>query len=135
AGRLRRDRLGEYRRAEPIAKRLDDRIDRHRAAEALKALGRKAEKAVLPYLTHADWQVRWEACKVLTAIGTKASKTALEKANGDSNGLVRLGGKKALAAGRGGGGGEGTAAGGARGGFPPPRAGRGPPGRPFVPFP
>jgi S1-C subfamily serine protease len=91
-------KIGDERAAEPIARRLGEFHDRGRAAEALKALGSKAEKAVVPYLTHTDWGVRLEACRVLAAVGTKASQAALEKASGDSNGLVAGEAKRAVEA-------------------------------------
>src|SRR5262249_57778988 len=92
-------KIGDERAAEPVARRLTDPFDRGPAVEALKALGSKAEKAVITYLTHADWVVRMEACGVLEAVGTKESKAALEKASADENGLVAMRAKRAAEAG------------------------------------
>jgi HEAT repeat protein len=91
-------KIGDARAAEAIARRLADGFDRIVAAEALKALGSKAEKAVVSCLDHPEWIVRLEACKVLEAIGTKESKAALEKASSDTNGLVAIHAKRALEA-------------------------------------
>jgi predicted Zn finger-like uncharacterized protein len=72
-------RLKDERAVEPIAERLDELFDRHNAAEALKAMGPMAEKAVLARLNHHDWMVRQTACEILGAIGTKQSIAPLEK--------------------------------------------------------
>jgi S1-C subfamily serine protease len=52
---------------------------RGKASEVLRAVGQPAEKATLKYLTHQDWGVRLEVCRVLQEIGTKESVPALEK--------------------------------------------------------
>jgi hypothetical protein len=91
-------KLQDDRAAEPIAKRLATHQDRMHASKALQALGSKAEKAVIPYLKNEDWGIRLEACRILGAIGTKASKPALEAASKDSNGLVAGEAKRAIAA-------------------------------------
>ena len=86
--------LGEIRdeRAiEPIAKLLPQWFGRGEATEALQKAGSKAEKAVLPFIKHTDWVVRVEAWKILTVVGTQASKEALEEAAKDRNGLVNQG--------------------------------------------
>jgi hypothetical protein len=53
---------------------------RGRAADVLRGIGPKAEKAALKYLTHSDWGVRLEVCRLLRDIGTKQSVPALETA-------------------------------------------------------
>jgi hypothetical protein len=72
-------RLKDERAAEPIAERLEELSDSHRAAEALKSMGPVAEKAVLARLNHHDLQVRITVCEILGAIGTKQSIAPLEK--------------------------------------------------------
>jgi S1-C subfamily serine protease len=91
-------KLQDERAAEPIAKRLVDLGDRGTVSKALQEIGSKAEKAVLPYLEHSDLWVRLEACKILKVIGTRESKAALDKASGDSNGLVAREAKSAAQA-------------------------------------
>jgi HEAT repeat protein len=91
-------KLQDERAAEPIAKRLTDFGDRGHAAQVLRQIGSKAEKAVIPYLSHSDWGVRMEACHILKDIGTKDSKPELEKAVKDSNGSVAGSAKEALTA-------------------------------------
>ena len=81
-----------------LAKRLVELQDRMNASKALQALGKKAEKAVAGCLSHAEWTVRLEACKILAVVGTRASKQALDKASRDTNGLVAREAKRAAAA-------------------------------------
>src|SRR5205085_12505734 len=76
-------KLDGARAAEAIAARLPDLTNRGPASKALQEIGAGAEKAVLPYLGHADWGARMEACKVLKAIGTASSLPALRKAPSD----------------------------------------------------
>jgi predicted Zn finger-like uncharacterized protein len=73
-------RLKDERAVEPIAARLEEISDLHAAAEALKAMGPMAEKAVLARLNHHEIHVRWMVCEVLETIGTEQSIPALEKA-------------------------------------------------------
>jgi HEAT repeat protein len=62
-----------------LAKFLPNGFHRGGAANALKAIGPPAEKAVFPMLEHKDgWTVR-EACFVLKEIGTKESIEPLKK--------------------------------------------------------
>jgi predicted Zn finger-like uncharacterized protein len=72
-------RLKDERAIEPIAGRLEDPFDRGAAADALKAFGRAAEKAVLERLSHLDGGVRQEACRILEVIGTRESIPALKR--------------------------------------------------------
>ncbi len=65
--------------AEAVAECLIDLGLRAQAARALLALGSKAEKVVLKYLTNQDRFVRWEVCKLLKEIGTSASVPALDQ--------------------------------------------------------
>jgi HEAT repeat protein len=81
-------RFQDERACEPLALHLEDAMDRREAAEALKAMGPIAEKAVLKRLQHPDHWVRWEACKILRVIGTKESLAALEKATAEREGFV-----------------------------------------------
>ena len=90
--------IGDERAAVPLAQRLVVFEDQHEASQALQKLGSKAEKVVLPYLQNSEWVVRAEVCEILAKIGTKESKTALEAASNDSNGLVAMKAKEALAA-------------------------------------
>jgi len=60
--------------------RLRDFKDLHAAGEALRALGGKAEKAVIPYLKDPEGFVRVEACRTLGEIGTQDSEAALKEA-------------------------------------------------------
>ncbi len=90
--------LKDERAVEPIAKMLGNWFGRGEASQALQKIGSsKAEKVILPFLTHADAGVRTEACKILGVIGTKESKASLEKATSDRNPFVSGEAKKALA--------------------------------------
>ncbi len=88
--------LKDPRAAEVIAAGLTK--DRDRAAQALMGLGSPAEPAVLPYLNHQDPGVRQKACEVLSQIGTKASRAALQKAALDQNEGVSRAAQGALSA-------------------------------------
>jgi HEAT repeat protein len=68
----------DARYAEAVAARL--LTDGGAAADALKAMGLAAEKAVLPYLTDPNPQVRGLAFQVIKEIGAAASVPALEEA-------------------------------------------------------
>jgi hypothetical protein len=74
--------LKDERAAEPIARRLKDFKNLHAAGEALRALGGKAEKVVIPYLRDPEVFVRVEACRILGEIGTQDSEAALKEAAG-----------------------------------------------------
>lgn len=65
---------------------------------ALKQMGPAAEPAVLKQLSSDNDRMRSEACQVLEEIGTKKSIPALEKAQNDSNFLVKHSAKNALKA-------------------------------------
>lgn len=83
--------------AEPIAKRMSELQDRFQAAKALRLIGPVAEPSVIKLTEHADWQVRYEACKILGEVGAEKSVptlTALQTT--DENNLVRNTAKKAL---------------------------------------
>jgi S1-C subfamily serine protease len=73
-------RLAGAAAAPAIAAHLPGLADRGNVSRALVSIGPGAEKSVLPFLTHADWGVRVEACKILKQIGTSASLAALGKA-------------------------------------------------------
>jgi HEAT repeat protein len=89
--------LKDERGIEPIARRLIDFGDRAQVSKSLQAFGSKAEKELLKYLKHDDWGIRLEVCRILKVIGSRQSKEALEQATGDSNPLVALEAKQAVA--------------------------------------
>jgi uncharacterized protein YjiS (DUF1127 family) len=91
-------RLKDGRAAEPLASRLEDLGDRQVAAEALKALGPAAEKAVLQRLRHPDEFVRVEACRVLKVVGTRDSLPALNKVVAENDLAVSPEAKNAIQA-------------------------------------
>ncbi len=68
------------RAAEAIASRLTVMVDRRAALQALRDIGRPAEKAVLPFLGNRDWSTRVIACHILADIGSPASVPALVQA-------------------------------------------------------
>lgn len=80
--------------AVPLAQQLF--FDRGTASEALKKIGSKAEKAVIPSLQNPDWGVRAEACKILAEIGTKESKAVLLGACEDTSAFVVMEAKRAI---------------------------------------
>jgi hypothetical protein len=89
--------LKDERAIEPIARRLKDFKYLHPAGEALRAMGGKAEKAVIPYLKDPEVFVRLEACRILEEIGTKDSEAALKEA-ADKDDFVEGPAKAALQA-------------------------------------
>src|SRR5262249_21095607 len=72
--------LGNLKESDPevVAASLKDLLLRYYAARALRAMGARAEPAVLKLLEDKDASVRAAACKVLADIGTKASVPALQ---------------------------------------------------------
>jgi hypothetical protein len=83
--------------AEALAPLLANQSDQHEAARALEALGEIAEPAVLPMLTHADRQVRFNVCRLLGKIGGKDSVAAIKKLLlREQDGLAKLGAEGAL---------------------------------------
>jgi hypothetical protein len=83
--------------AQPVAQQLADPFVRGKAAQALKALGPAAEKAVLPFLANPDRGVRIEACQVLGAVGGPDSLEPLQAAAGDADPGVAEEARKARA--------------------------------------
>lgn len=81
-------RLKDERACEPIALYLEDLPSRHDAAEALKAMGSIAEKAVLKRLDKPDPFLRQQVCEILAAIGTKESLPALQKVVAENDFVV-----------------------------------------------
>jgi predicted Zn finger-like uncharacterized protein len=80
----------DERAAEPLAEALTDFHQRGEAVEALKAIGPKAEKAVIKQLSNLEWTIRIEACKILEAIGTKECIAPLrDLALKDPNGISK----------------------------------------------
>jgi hypothetical protein len=90
--------LKDERGARAVAKMLTSLPDRGNAAKALETMGPVAEKAVLPFLTNPDAQVKVEACHILKAIGTQDSVAALQTAAQDKNRLVSQAAQDALTA-------------------------------------
>lgn len=85
--------------AASAAKMLTVDLDRLAASAVLKSIGRSAEPAVIPVLQEANWQVRLEAIRVLTEIGSGESVAALEPVmTGDENILNRNTAKTAIEA-------------------------------------
>jgi hypothetical protein len=90
-------RLKDERAAEPLASRLEELGDMHTAAEALKAMGPVAEKAVRQRLNHHEPFVRAEVCGILKVIGTRDSLPALRQvvtendffASGEASAAIR----------------------------------------------
>jgi hypothetical protein len=71
-----------------LAKYLPNGFVRGTVANALKAIGPAAEKAVIPLLEHKDgWTVR-EACFVLKEIGTKQAVEPLKKVIDKKDGFI-----------------------------------------------
>ncbi len=89
-------RLRDVRAAEPLAARVASGKDRAFASSALQKIGASAEGAVIPLLSHGDHWVRYEACRILAVIGTRASVSLLERAKEDREGLVSQGAVGAL---------------------------------------
>jgi S1-C subfamily serine protease len=79
-------KLGGAEAASAIAARLPILDDRAAAGKALKAIGPGAEKVVVPFLAHTNFQVRIAACRILEKVGTPESLAALRKA---TSGLPR----------------------------------------------
>ena len=72
---------------------------RSNARKAIEASGRVAAPIVASkMLTHGDWGMRQTAAEILAAIGTENELPALEKAKGDSNGIVKMKANEAIAA-------------------------------------
>jgi hypothetical protein len=89
-------RLRAKEAAEPIAAKLSDQRNRVAASRALLVLGSIAEEPVLKQLKHSEWQVRYEACKILGTIGTEKSLQPLQDLADDKNALVKQTAKKAI---------------------------------------
>jgi uncharacterized Tic20 family protein len=89
-------RLKDERGVAPVAQRLPNVHDRSHASKALIAMGPVAEKEVAKYLETNDIGVQREACRILKAIGTKASIPALEAASRSKNRQVAAAAKDAL---------------------------------------
>ena len=91
-------RLGplDTRVAEVVAQRF--KADRRLVGEALTTIGAAAEKSVITLLDgERDWGVRNDLCKLLTNIGTEASRLVLgEVARSDDNGIVKGSAQRAL---------------------------------------
>jgi hypothetical protein len=81
--------------AQAMATLLVPQGERGEAVKALRELGNSAEDAVLPYVEHAEWSVRMEACSLLGDIGSKKSLDAMKGASRDSSGLVAMKAKEA----------------------------------------
>ncbi|MEW4566876.1 HEAT repeat domain-containing protein [Tautonia sp. JC769] len=86
--------LGTAEAAEATLAALDS--DAANVARALEAIGPPAEPAAIRMLGHSEWDVRVEACRMLGAIGSRASVAPLQQAMRDSNNLVQLQARQAL---------------------------------------
>lgn len=84
--------------AEAIAKLLPGLGDRAAASAALKAMGPKAERAVIPFLTHKDGFTVREACGILKEIGTAESIPALTALARANNAFISPAAQEAIAA-------------------------------------
>jgi serine/threonine-protein kinase len=92
------ERLKDPRAAQAVARRLPELSDRGKATKVLQAMGPAAAEAVARYLPHEDLWTRYEACKILKTIGTKAQVPALQQAGKDQNPLVAGAAKEAIQA-------------------------------------
>jgi predicted Zn finger-like uncharacterized protein len=88
--------LKDARASEPVAERLEDPFGRHEAAEALKAIGPAAEKAVIKRLHHRDMWVREAAIEIIQVIGTRESIPALEKVVAENDVFLTRPAKEAI---------------------------------------
>lgn len=73
-------KIGDATLAPYIAQRLKVSEDHHHAAQALRAMGAKAENALHEYLLEKDRNLRLAALRILRDVGTSASLPALDKA-------------------------------------------------------
>jgi uncharacterized protein len=89
-------RLKDERGVAPVAQRLSNIHDRSFASKALIAMGPIAETEVAKNLENNDIGTQREACRILKAIGTKASIPALEVASRSKNRQVAAAAKDAL---------------------------------------
>jgi len=89
-------RLKDERGVAPVAQRLSNIHDRSSASKALIAMGPIAEKEVAKYLENSDAGTQREACRILKAIGTKASIPPLEAASKNRNRTTASAAKDAL---------------------------------------
>jgi hypothetical protein len=76
------------RAAQALAAQMEDFQLRLPAAEALKSMGAMGEKAIWPLLKHKNWELRLQACEILSEIGTEKSQQALAALAQDDNPLV-----------------------------------------------
>ncbi|MFN3649152.1 MAG: M56 family metallopeptidase [Armatimonadota bacterium] len=83
-------KLKDLRAAEPLCRRVAENRDRGFAANALIALGPRAEGAVLALLRERDGWARNEACRILKEIGGERSLPALRYAAENDEGLVPM---------------------------------------------
>jgi hypothetical protein len=92
--------LGNLKESDPevVAASLKDLLLRFYAARSLRAMGARAEPAVLKLLQDKDAAVRAAACKVLAEIGTKASVPALQNVAKDPNPHIAAAANEALKA-------------------------------------
>lgn len=82
---------------EALVKQLDKQAGRLAASKALKAAGPAAEGAVLKSLESNEWMARLEGVSILAEIGSPKSSAALQdRADNDSNALIRQRAKSAL---------------------------------------
>ncbi len=91
--------LGNFKTAESVKAAAEAMlVNRHAAADALKAIGPTAEGVTIPLLEDRDFWVRGAACDVLAEIGGKTSLRALKELAGNLEGLDRHTFDRAIAA-------------------------------------
>jgi len=92
-------RLKSAKAVQPLADQILVNQTRYTASKALKLIGPAAEGAVLELLANSEWQVRLEATRILTEVGTPQGVPSLQKiAANDENALVKLTAKSAIEA-------------------------------------
>jgi HEAT repeat protein len=69
--------------ASELANLLKDTFEKTEAARALISMGPEAEKAVMPFVTYLESQVRQIAVEILARIGTKECIPELQKIQND----------------------------------------------------
>jgi len=92
-------RLKSKKAVQPLTEQLLVSQTRYTASKALKMIGPAAEEEVLKLLDNSEWQVRLEATRILTEVGTPEGIARLKKvAESDANALVKLTAKSAIEA-------------------------------------
>ena len=90
------------RQLEDLAKQVSDRFFDNPYFESLTKITEKAKRAAIPYLSEQlgndNWNLRWQAARVLGALGSNAkdSVPVLRAMTEDSNSFVRYAAGEAL---------------------------------------